>query len=70
MKREEIAVRQFDLHPKLFADKDIFFPSRKTPADADLFEPRVLFFAILGIDDCRNIERKSNVLSLVDRHAG
>jgi len=42
--RQEISVRQFDLHPKLVADIDVFLPTGKTAADADLLHSGLLLF--------------------------
>lgn len=68
VQRQEVAVRQFDLHAKLIADQNIFLPRGKAPTDTDLLEPRVLLLAELCVNDRRYIERKSDVLSLVYRH--
>ena len=63
--RQIIFVRQLDLHSKFVANQDVVFPTRKTAADADLLKPYGKRFAEFGIDDRRNVERKSDVLALV-----
>ena len=68
VQRQIIFVRQLDLHAKFVADQDVVFPACKTAADADLFKLYGKGLAEFGIDDRRNVERKSDVLALVDRH--
>src|SRR5690349_6669652 len=63
--RQPVAVRQLNLEPENIARQKIFVPFQKTPADADLVEQRFLLFAEFRVANSRNIERKSNVLSLI-----
>lgn len=66
--RQVVSVWQLYLHPKFIADIDILFPTGKTASDRDLLQARLLFFAELVKDPRRYIERKPNMLSLVDGH--
>ena len=63
--RQIILVRQLDLHSEFVADINILFPTRKTSADADLLQQRFLFFTEFCVNDRRDVERKSDVLSLI-----
>ena len=65
MQRKKIFIRQLDLHAKLVADQYVVFPARKTAADADLLKPDRQRLTIFGVNGRRYIERKSNMLALI-----
>ena len=64
--RQTVFVRKLDLETELIAGIDILFPIRKTPADADLLQQRILSFSVFRDEDRRNIQRESYVFSLID----
>lgn len=68
VKGKVIFVRQLDFHPKLVADVYVLFPPRKAAANGDLLKARFLTLAELCVNNGRDIQRKSNVLSLIYRH--
>src|SRR5215217_8183042 len=66
--RQPIAIRQPDFEPKNFARQEIFVPFQQTSADADLVQQSLLSFAEFRVANGGNVQRKSDVLSLIYGH--
>ena len=63
--RQKVSVRQLDLKPENLAGRGRVVPLDQTAADADLMHQNFLFLAKLRVANCRQIEGKSDMLSLI-----